>query len=111
LVAPSAGAVVLVTFPFSDLSKSKLRPAVVLADAGRGAYVLCQVTSNPYSDPRAVPLSDEDFREGSLRRKSHARPGKQFTANRNLLVKQIGKLEDGSFVRVVRRRRRRFAGR
>ena len=33
----AAGQVVVVRFPFSDLSASKLRPAVVLADAGRGA--------------------------------------------------------------------------
>ena len=33
---PTAGSVVLVRFPFSDLSQTKLRPAVVLADAGRG---------------------------------------------------------------------------
>ena len=44
MVAPSIGSVVLVRFPFSDLSESKLRPAVVLADAGRGDWVLCQVT-------------------------------------------------------------------
>jgi mRNA interferase MazF len=35
MVTPSVGAVVLVPFPFSDLSEAKLRPAVVLADAGR----------------------------------------------------------------------------
>lgn len=33
MVAPTAGAVVLVSFPFSDLSQAKLRPAVLLADA------------------------------------------------------------------------------
>ena len=32
MVAPSAGEVVLVPFPFSDLSQSKLRPAICLAD-------------------------------------------------------------------------------
>ena len=32
MVAPAAGAVVLVRFPFSDLSQTKLRPAVVLAE-------------------------------------------------------------------------------
>jgi len=41
MVPPSAGSVVLVPFPFSDRSRSKLRPALVLADAGRGDWILC----------------------------------------------------------------------
>ena len=36
----AAASVVLVRFPFSDLSHSKLRPAVVLADSGRGDWLL-----------------------------------------------------------------------
>jgi hypothetical protein len=51
VVAPAIGAVVLVRFPFSDLSQSKLRPAVVLADVGRGDRILWPVTSKPYGDP------------------------------------------------------------
>ena len=47
MVAPSAGGLVLVPFPFSDLSQAKLRPAAALAEAGRGDWILCQVTSNP----------------------------------------------------------------
>ena len=80
MVTPSAGAVVLVPFPFSDLSQAKLRPAVVLADAGRGDWILCQITSNPYGDPRAIELVDSSFATGSLRVVSYARPGKLFTA-------------------------------
>ena len=45
MVTPTIGAVVLIPFPFSDLSQSKLRPAIVLADVGKGDWVLCQVTS------------------------------------------------------------------
>lgn len=44
----ATGQVVLLPFPFSDLSRSKYRPAAILADAGRGDWVLCQITSNPY---------------------------------------------------------------
>ena len=67
MAAPTAGSVVLLAFPFSDLSQSKLRPAVVLADAGRGDWVLCQVTSNAYGGPRAVVLTATDFASGGLR--------------------------------------------
>ena len=84
MVAPSARAVVLVPFPFSDLSEAKLRPAVVLADAGRGDWILCQVTSNPYGDQRSVPLPESSFATGSLRTDSYARTGKLFTADQDL---------------------------
>ncbi len=82
----------LVTFPFSDLSATKLRPAVVLASAGRDDWILCQVTSNPYGDPDSLQLTDEDFLKGSLRRVSFAGPGKLFTANRDLMVSEAGAL-------------------
>jgi mRNA interferase MazF len=67
VVAPTPGAVVVVRFPFSDLSQTKLSPAVVLADAGRGHWILCQVTSKPYGDVRAINLEDASFAAGSLR--------------------------------------------
>lgn len=98
---PATGAVVLVPFPFSDLSHSKLRPAVVLSDAGRGDFILCQITSNPYSDARAIPINSEDFLAGSLQVASYARPGKLFTANAALIVAEAGRLKRDSLVRVV----------
>ena len=92
MAAPAIGAVALVRFPFSDLSSSKLRPAVVLADVGRGDYVLCQITSNSYADPEAIELRDEHFSRGSLHQTSYVRPGKLFTANSALIVREAGGL-------------------
>ncbi len=76
----------------SDLSQSKLRPAVVLADAGHGDWIPCQLTSSPYFDVKAVRLMNTDFKKGSLRVISYARPGKLFTANQELLVSEVGVL-------------------
>lgn len=101
MVLPAPAAVVLVRFPFSDLSETKLRPAVVLAGAGRGDSILCQVTSKPYGDARAIQLEDASFAEGSLRITSYARPGKLFTANRDLIVGRVGSLEPEAFRKVV----------
>ena len=78
----AAGAVVLVPFPFSDLSQAKPRPALGLACAGQGDWILCQITSNPHADPQALRLVDADFASGSLARESFLRPGKLFTAHR-----------------------------
>jgi mRNA interferase MazF len=97
----SGGALVLVHFPFSDLSQTKLRPAVVLAVAGRGDYVLCQITSNAGSDPRAVVLVQSDLVSGSLHRLSYARPGKLFTANDTVVVRQVGELASAAKQRIT----------
>ena len=101
MVPPAAGAVILVRFPFSDLSQTKLRPAVVLADAGRGDWILCQVTSNAYGDALAIKLEDASFATGSLRATSCARPGKLFTASRDLIVTQVGKLKPEPYRQIV----------
>lgn len=101
MVTPAAGAVVLVRFPFSDLSQTKLRPAIVLADAGRDDWILCQVTSHPYGDPRAVALGDADFATGSLKAASYVRPGKLFTANRDLMLRSVATLKPDSRRRIV----------
>jgi len=63
-----------------------------LADAGRGDWILCQVTSNPYGDQRAVHLTPASFGSGSLRSDSYARPGKRFTASRELIVAEVAVL-------------------
>lgn len=92
MVTAQPGVVVLVRFPFSDLSSSKLRPAVVLAHAGGVDWILCQVTSNPYGDTTAVPLNSASFASGGLGRESVARPSKLFTASQSLFVKPVGNL-------------------
>ena len=101
MVTPSAGGIVLVPFPFSDLSQAKLRPAVDLADAGRGDWILCQVTSNPYGDPRAVLLPQAGFTSGSLRSDSYARPGKLFTASEELMVAQVAALRSEARAHII----------
>jgi mRNA interferase MazF len=100
VVPSAAGAVVLVPFPFSNLAQSKFRPAIVLADAGSSDWVLCQVTSNAYADPRAVMIDASDFALGSLRIVSYARPGKLFTAHESLLASEVGVLTAAALTRV-----------
>lgn len=93
--------VVLLPFPFSDLTASKLRPALVLADAGKGDWVLCQITSNPYADPSAVALNDTDFVKGGLNRVSYARASKIFTAHESLFQRAVGQLQPKRYGQVV----------
>jgi mRNA interferase MazF len=70
-----------------------MRPALALARAGGEDWILCQITSNPYGDRRAVKLDESSFASGSLRLTSYARPGKLFTASKALIAQQVGTLK------------------
>jgi mRNA interferase MazF len=72
-----------------------------LADAGRGDWVLCQITSSPYGDSSAVPLDAADFTAGGLLVASFARPGKLFTASAGLMVRSVGTLTPAALGRVL----------
>ncbi|HXE07023.1 MAG TPA: type II toxin-antitoxin system PemK/MazF family toxin [Acidobacteriaceae bacterium] len=89
----AAGQVALLPFPFSDLSRNKLRPAVLLAESSREDWIVCQITSNPFGDNRSIPLNPSDFLAGSLRHVSYVRPGKVFTAHQSLIASVVGTLK------------------
>ncbi len=61
------------------------------------------MTSNAYADPLAIELQAADFATGSLHRTSYARPGKLFTANRRLIVQEVGVLRTEALRRIVER--------
>jgi mRNA interferase MazF len=73
----------------------------LLADAGRGDWVLCQITSSPYGDVSAIPLDAPDFAAGGLLVASFARPGKLFTASASLMVRSVGTLSPPALCRVL----------
>ncbi len=84
--------VVSINFPFSDLSNTKLRPALVLANVGRNDFILCQITSKDYSDFSAISIQPSDFEEGQLPLVSFVRPFKLFTANSSIFHNKYGKI-------------------
>ena len=51
------GSIVIVPFPFSDLSNSKRRPALVLANLKGDDLILCQITSQAFNDDYSIILT------------------------------------------------------
>ena len=80
------GDVVVIPFPFSDLSGNKRRPALVVADLDGDDVILCQITSVVHRDNDALPLDTADFESGTLPVKSFVRPNKLFTADQRLVL-------------------------
>jgi mRNA interferase MazF len=82
------GNVVIIPFPFSDLSNSKRRPALVLADLQGNDIILCQITSQNSSDYFSINLDNNDFENGSLPVISFIRPNRIFTADKDIIIRK-----------------------
>ena len=72
---------VVVPFPFSDLTQTKRRPALVVAELQGDDLILCQITSRLITDQYAILIDNSDFSSGSLRQSSNIRPNRLFTAD------------------------------
>jgi len=96
------GDVVVIPFPFSDLSASKRRPALVLVDLPGDDVILCQITSQAVSGPYAIPLRRGDFAVGGLNRDSNVRPDRLFTADSHLIAYRAGGLTSMKVDEIVR---------
>jgi mRNA interferase MazF len=95
------GDVVVLPFPFSDLSGSKRRPALVLKNLSGDDFILLQITSKHVKDNLAVPLTEKDFSEGSLKQESNIRPNKIFTADSSLILYCVGKIKQEKIDAVI----------
>jgi mRNA interferase MazF len=87
------GDIVVVPFPFSDLTQAKRRPALVLVELEGDDRILCQITSQQVGDRYAIELDDSDFEVGSLRQKSNIRPNRLFTCDIRIILYQVGHLK------------------
>ncbi|WP_295391492.1 type II toxin-antitoxin system PemK/MazF family toxin [uncultured Thiodictyon sp.] len=92
--------IVVLHFPFTDLSATKQRPVLVLTQpTAHGDFIAAQVTSQ-MNHPVQMALSDSDFELGRLPKASIVRPDKVFTLNQSLIVRRVGRLRQAAFERI-----------
>lgn len=84
------GDILLITFPFTDLSGSKLRPTVVLADTELDVTVCFITTKLQWQDAADVQLLPTLF--NGLRRQSLIRLSKIATLDKALAKGLLGRL-------------------
>lgn len=94
------GDVVVLLFPFSDLSSAKKRPAAVIAKLTGDDLMIAQITSIDRADEYAINLNNKDFKRGSLPQESIIRPNKLFTADKLLISYRIGTLKESKIKEV-----------
>ena len=97
------GDVVVVPFPFSDLTDAKRRPALVIAELSGDDLILCQITSQNVKDHYSVSLDEESFDAGGLSRRSNVRPNRIFTAAKRILLYKAGRLKSEKTALVIDR--------
>lgn len=95
------GDVVVVPFPFSDLTEAKRRPALVISALEGDDLILCQITSQSIRDIHAVALADQDFETGSLKQPSNARPNRIFTADSHIVLYRVGGLKQDKLNEII----------
>ncbi|HLM01138.1 MAG TPA: type II toxin-antitoxin system PemK/MazF family toxin [Pyrinomonadaceae bacterium] len=87
--------IILVPFPFTDLSSVKRRPAIIVSPDSYNAgndVVIAFVTSQLNVSPRTGDYQIQKWREAGLPKPSMVRM-KFATVTENIIVKTIGRLE------------------
>ena len=96
------GDVVVVPFPFSDLTDAKRRPALILTELEGEDRILCQITSQQFRDKHSIPIDESDFEEGSLRKMSNIRPNRIFTADCKIILYKAGHIKSDKIEKVTK---------
>ena len=89
----NAGDLVLIAFPFTDLSTQKVRPALLITSPDRdGDFIAAAVTSKS-GHTGSLSLTDADLTSGKLAMASHIRADKLFTFSVDIVRKHIGSVK------------------
>jgi len=89
------GDIVVTSFPFSDLTSSIKRPALVVANLKGEDLILCQITSKEHvSDPYQILLNPDDLSKRGLKIKSFIKPSILFTLRKSIIIRSAGRISE-----------------
>lgn len=98
--------IVLVPFPYADLSSSKRRPVLLVSNNDYNKNfpdaLVCVVTSNLFKDGYSVTLNDADLESGRLPVESIIKCHKLFTIEQSQILKRFSKVSVTKFGEVKR---------
>ncbi len=89
------GKIILVPFPFTDLSASKLRPALVLHEGSRDvvvAFISSKVPTDPAESDVVISQNHPEFPLTGLKVDSVVKLDKIATLSKNLIIGEIGEV-------------------
>lgn len=96
-----AGDIIVIPFPFTDLSNSRRRPALVLANLEGDDIVICEITSIMRKDSYVVFLENKELESGKLKTRSIIRPNRMLTIHKSKINYKFGKIRDSKLKEVL----------
>ena len=107
-------AIVLIPFPFSDQSGTKVRPGLIISNTKYNIHgndvLICTISSVLAKSPYTVLLSPEDLDEGVLYEKSAIKVENIAKIQKSLIIKTIGSIKQATFQKVQTRLTELFSG-
>jgi mRNA interferase MazF len=101
----SKGDVVVIPFPYTDLSAMKSRPVLVVAYPRGTNVIVCQITTQKArNDEYAISLNSTDFEEGSLPKASLVKTNMIMTLDVNKIQAKAGSLKAAKLREVEEKR-------
>ena len=94
--------IILIPFPYSDLTGSKQRPALIISNYKINKTqdrICCLMSTNEHKDD--LPIKKEDFKVGRLPFKSFVRSHRVFTINEKIINKKICTITESFHDKVV----------
>jgi mRNA interferase MazF len=96
--------IVLVPFPYSDLSATKKRPVLIVSNNDYNQrfedIVVCVITSNRFADAYSVNLANEDLEMGILPESSVVKTHKLFTIHQSKIVRKFSLVTSDYFEQI-----------
>ena len=94
--------IVLIPFPYSDLTLSKKRPALIISNEKINKMqdrICCLVTTKPHKDD--LLITEDCFEEGALPFKSFIKPHRIFTIHEGIIIKKFCTINDNFHNNIV----------
>ena len=94
--------IVLLPFPYSDLTGSKMRPALIISNDKLNSTrdrICCLITSNPSNN--GILIKKEDFESGKLPFKSWIKPQRIFSIDEKIIRKKLCKVSNPFYEKII----------
>ncbi len=95
------GDVIVINFPFSNLTEFKPRPVLVIKVPKGGDLIVNQITGKSQETSVEVSVTKDDFKQGGLRIDSYLRLDKIFSIEKFLIKYKIGSLKPKKFDEII----------